>query len=277
MNYFKKLSVVVAMIFIFSSCEKMVTNIDPPKAEKELVMFSFLSPEDTIVRVDLSYSSPVFGTSSFGETEYISNALVTIQSNTGETDTLVYQSNYQAYFANKSFVILPGLEYTIRAEYLGKVAIGKTTVPTEKIKIDTIETLKSVGQQGEGLIKIKTTWQDPGNLGMYYRAYSEQLYDFGGGSIEAYGICSEFLSNSGKQNKKMVNTCETNYYEGGSGIKKFNIVLLTTDNHYYEYHRRRVNYFGDDPFSEPIPQYLNVKGGIGVVASYRKELKQLSL
>ncbi len=264
------------MILVFSSCEKMVTNIDPPKAEKELVMFSFLSPEDTVVKVELSYSSPVFGTNSFNEIEYIKNAFVTVQSSIGEIDTLKFNSNFNSYFGNSNFKLTPGLEYTVKAEYQGKSATGKTIIPLETVKIDTIETLKSIGPQGEGLIKIKTTWQDPGSNGLYYRAYSEQLYSSGGNPEFAYGICSEFISNAGKLNKKLVSTCETNYYDGGSNSTSFNIVLLTTDIHYYEYHRRRVNYFGDDPFSEPIPQYLNVKGGIGVIASYRKVITKIT-
>jgi hypothetical protein len=59
-------------------------------------------------------------------------------------------------------------------------------------------------------------------------------------------------------------------YDFGGNNTGFNVYLLNTDIHYYEYHKRRLNYYGDDFFSEPVQQYSNVIGGLGVVCSYRK-------
>jgi hypothetical protein len=257
--------------FSFVSCDKLVTNIEPPKTEKQLVLFAFLSPEETTITAELSYSSPVFGTSNFGEVDYIPNALVVISNNDGNSDTLIYNSVSKAYESLSAFKIEPGKTYKIKATYDGKSAEGTTAVPNQLVLIDTIEVLKSVGSQGENKIKIKTIWDDPGVKGLYYRIYNEQEYSFGSGEKSAYGVCSEFISNAGKENKRMNSICESSYFnDGGSGSNSINIYLLTTDIHYYEYNRRRVNYFGDDPFSEPVPQYMNVKGGLGVVSSFRR-------
>lgn len=262
--------------FSFVSCDKLVTNIEPPKTQKELVLFAFLSPEETTISAELSYSSPVFGTDNFGEVDYISNALVMISNNEGNSDTLVYNSVNKAYECQSAFKIVPGKTYKIKASYDGKSAEGTTSVPDQLVLIDTIEVLKSVGSQGESRIKIKTIWDDPGLKGLYYRTYNEQEYSFGPGEKSAYEVCSEFISNSGKENKRLNSICESSYFsDGGSVSNSINIYLLTTDIHYYEYSKRRVNYFGDDPFSEPVPQYMNVKGGLGVVSSFRRTKIQI--
>jgi hypothetical protein len=252
------------------SCDKLVTNIDPPKTEKELVMFSFLSPEDTAVKVELSYSSPVFGTTSFGEVEYIKDAIVTISEDGGRLDTLVYNLNDGLYSLSGNNIIKPGKTYQVTSIYEGKKAVGSTTIPTVIVTIDTVNILEAPSSNGEMLSKVKTTWKDPGQNGLFYRVYNEQVYSFGGGDSSSYGACSDFISNFGKENNKFTSVCEIGSNWIGSENILLNVYLLTTDKHYYEYHRRRVNYFGDDPFSEPIPQYANVKGGIGVIASYRK-------
>ncbi len=262
--------------FSMLSCDRLVTNIEPPKSEKQLVLFAFISPEETNISVELSYSSPVFGTDNFGEVDFISKALVVISNNEGNSDTLKYNSTNSNYESQSSFKIEPGKTYKIKASYDGKSAEGTTSVPDQLVLIDTIEVLKSVGSQGDSRVKVKTIWDDPGVKGLYYRIYNEQEYSFGPVEKSAYQICSEFISNSGKENKRLNSICESSYFnDGGSGSNSINIYLLTTDIHYYEYSRRRENYFGDDPFSEPVPQYMNVKGGLGVVSSFRRTKVQI--
>ncbi len=254
----------------FGSCDRLVTNIDPPKAEKELVLFAFISPEASAITAELSYSSPVFGTNNLGEIDFISNAIVIISNNEGNSDTLKYDSTKKSYESQTAYKIEPGKTYKIRASYDGKIAEGITTVPIQAVAIDTIDVLKFIGPEGESKIKIKTNWDDPGKDNYYYRSYIEHVSDTRSGEKYAYEVCSEFISNSGKEGKKLNSICESYYYDdNGSNTRSMYVYLLTTDIHYYEYNRRRVNYYGDDPFSEPVPQYMNVKGGLGVVSSYR--------
>jgi hypothetical protein len=47
------------------------------------------------------------------------------------------------------------------------------------------------------------------------------------------------------------------------------IYLLNTDKPYYDFHKSLENYsLGDYPFTEPSFLYSNVKGGLGIFASY---------
>jgi hypothetical protein len=47
------------------------------------------------------------------------------------------------------------------------------------------------------------------------------------------------------------------------------IYLLSTDKPYYDFHKSLENYsLGDTPFAEPSFVYSNVKGGLGIFASY---------
>ncbi len=48
------------------------------------------------------------------------------------------------------------------------------------------------------------------------------------------------------------------------------IYLLTTDRHYYEYHRSLSRYQFTTGLEDPVKIYSNVKGGLGIFASYRQ-------
>lgn len=49
--------------------------------------------------------------------------------------------------------------------------------------------------------------------------------------------------------------------------------IMNVDVPYYEFHRSLEDYNGDNPFTEPSLIYTNVKGGLGVFASYNRSTK----
>ncbi|MCA0428605.1 MAG: DUF4249 domain-containing protein [Bacteroidetes bacterium] len=261
-----------------SSCEKLVTNIDPPKTEKKLVLFTFLSPEEKI-RVDLSWSRPVFGSGSSSDIVYEPGAEVVLSSSEGLVDTLVFDEIKQYYYSSKGSLIKPGVTYTVSAKKGAVQVKGSTTIPVNPIPLSLVDYQRVYDPNSGTRIRIKSEWKDPGNEVYYYRTYNEFTFisDFSGDTT-AYELCGKYVQNTGKEGEMLVNTCES-YDNSWQGSTKtwIGAYLLTCDKAYYEYHRRRENYYGDDPFSEPFPQYSNVEGGLGVVASFRKSFKLLSL
>ena len=100
----------------------------------------------------------------------------------------------------------------------------------------------------------------------------EELKSLNPGDSNAFSIGDKMFSDTNKDGEILSDKFEYYDYGFAGNTPTFNAYLVNTDIHYYEYHRRRLNYFGDDPFSEPLQQYSNVKGGLGVVCSFRKTM-----
>ena len=65
--------------------------------------------------------------------------------------------------------------------------------------------------------------------------------------------------------------------EGELLAKELRLNLYVTDEAYYQYHNSVNGAMDESPFKEPAVVYTNVKGGLGVVSSYRKTELKLAL
>lgn len=121
--------------------------------------------------------------------------------------------------------------------------------------------------------------------------YTNKIYKYNDGkggfitqTITEQQSFSDFISDY-KQNGKTLNFKKANislgYYSTDSSnpnpqntlvvSNKLSIYLAVTDKAYYQYNKGLINSQGinnDDPFSEAVLTYSNVKGGLGVFAGY---------
>jgi len=52
----------IITLLMLTSCEEIVTNVkNLPKIEPKLVISSFISPQDTFIKVTVSSSTPILG------------------------------------------------------------------------------------------------------------------------------------------------------------------------------------------------------------------------
>jgi len=262
---------VLASLILFTACER-VAKVDIPQTNPLPVLFSFLSPESENSLVTISMSAPIYGSSNSGQFKQITNAQVTISDNNGSSKMMPFDIIKSAYKLDQTeFPINPGMTYTIEAKFLNYNVKGVTIVPNTLVYFDEIigEKLPQDPTGGDRYL-IRMKWLDEIGVTNYYRVNLEELYGFNSGDTAYYSIGDKMLNDQGKDGLVVSDKLETYNFNFG-GIKPiYTAYLLNTDIHYYEYHRRRLVYFGDDPFSEPVQQYSNVKGGLGVVASYRK-------
>lgn len=272
------LFVTVAMLCF--SCERMAQDVTPPRIESQLVVFSFLSPEDSLVKVEVSRSKPVYGSNN-GTSGTIRDASVTIVNDAGATMILPYVDTLDAYAVSRSmFSIQPGRTYTVNVQSAGKTVSGKTTIPTDSVSLTDVTFLKlappSSGYDGPYFI-YSYKWQDDAKGKNYYRVDIQRLWTFVRGGITqgSENVCNSIWDDENKNGGIISGTCEDYSWQSDQG--EISVYLLNTDIHYYEYHRRRLNYYGDNPFSEPFQQYNNVEGGLGVVCSYRKSGKVVTV
>jgi hypothetical protein len=266
-----------------SACEKTITNVDLPKTDPQLVLFGFISPESDVIKIELSISKPVFGGNKNINSK-VTDAIVTITNDGGQSIVIPYNDSANAYFVSSlNYPIEPNRTYTVLAQTTTKKVKASCTVPPNIIPILELSSRK-VGD-GENYDQpayvISYKWNDKPNEKNYYRVISGVTLSSNMDWYYDSEICNDMYDDASYDGKTISTNCEVYPYQLNqdhqSSQKEVKIYLLNTDIHYYEYHRRRENYYGDDPFSEPFPQYSNVEGGLGVFCSYRSALQSITL
>jgi hypothetical protein len=270
MKNIKLISILSSIVLLFS-CERTAT-VDVPQVDPMPVMFSFISPESEYTAVTITKSVPIFGKSSHGEFEVIKNAEVTINDNNGASAQMIYDGLSKSYKIDQSaFPINPGLTYYIVAKFPGYELKASTTVPNDAVYLSEVTSEKLVSDPNGGQkYLLRTKWVDRPGIVNYYRVNLEELVSHNQSDTNGFSIGDQVHSDYQRDGQVISDKYEYYEYDFGGNNTGFNVYLLNTDIHYYEYHKRRLNYYGDDFFSEPIQQYSNVIGGLGVVCSYRK-------
>ncbi|TAE82844.1 MAG: DUF4249 family protein [Bacteroidetes bacterium] len=132
-------SLLVLVIAISSACEKIVTNVDVPKVESQMVLFGFISPEEDNIRVELTLSKPIFASNSgngLNAFEPITDANVIITNENGQAVTLNFADSINAYQVSQSvYKIEPGKTYTITAVSPTRSVKAMCTVPIDTVSL----------------------------------------------------------------------------------------------------------------------------------------------
>jgi hypothetical protein len=171
---------------LLSACIKTLDEKDMPKIETKLVIGGYISPQDTIVKIFVGKSVPIYQKSDqmFNVNPPISDASVLLSGN-GLSTSLLYDEKLSSYTVSTShFPIAPGATYhLIVSTPAGLYAEAETTVPSTinsslTFRMDTVETSSTYGYSGKSL-QISVWWDDIQNQDNYYRIYGEigALYD----------------------------------------------------------------------------------------------------
>lgn len=264
-----------------TSCEKFVTDVDVPEVKQQLVLFSFVSPEDTAIKAEVWMSKPVFSRNNNKTDEPVKDVTVTITSPSGQSAILPFNESVQAYYLHQSvFKIEAGKTYKITAVKGDFSLSATTTVPTHAAEVSGYTYQNLGGQNTSGNLpyyRHHIKWVDLADAKNYYRLSLSKFYVYNNDT--GYNHIDDVVVNDESRNQQQLSALFDDYthtFEFDSANKKVMAFLLTTDEAYYQYHLRRLNYYGEDPFSEPYPQYNNVNGGLGVFASYRNTQKSYS-
>ncbi|MES2559983.1 MAG: DUF4249 family protein [Bacteroidota bacterium] len=266
------LYIVLLAMLTLTSCVKMAQDVEAPKIESQLVVFSFLSPEEKILKVEVSRSKPVYANQ--GGTGYINTATVTVTNDGGQSILLPYDDAYNGYVVNQTlYPIEAGRTYTVKVVSGAATVTGSCIVPKDTVSLTewSSKAVSDPTSNSPGPYFIYNyKWIDQAGVRNYYRLDVERLQKFTMGDTMVYteSLGSSMWDDANRDGGMLSGSTED--YTNSGGSDEYKIFLLNTDIHYFEYHRRRLNYFGDDPFSEPFQQYNNVQGGLGVVGAYRK-------
>jgi len=259
----------VGMIFI-SSCRKKDSTVKLPEAPSKLVIVSFISPQDSLIKVSLTLSQPLYNNAASGNYSPVTDAEVIISSMLGSA-TLGYNSNYKSYVVDSAFLkIREGVTYSISVRTPdGKAADAFTRIP------DLNNSLAY--SFSEDSLKVQCTWSDQAGSQDHYRLFLQNS--------------SYYLFEGYDQNGNFSDTIKVNYVttqwsvdkdHDGEVLKKsmdflpvymedqsFYLYLLHVSKEYYDYgiklEQAQIN---GNPFAEPVPMYSNVNGGFGIFAGF---------
>lgn len=270
------------MVFMaaIASCDSMVTNVTPPKVDPQLVVYSFLSPEDENILVEVRRTMPIFSGSRSGN-DTVTNATVKIIR--GNLEQLIPHAGKGQYIIDQTnFPLMPGQTYRIEVTTpLGESVIGSTTIPLALVDIDSVTVSQQRGPFGFTIDLLQMKWSDNPTEKNFYQVYTAYTPFFEDSSIAPGGnfldIDNQVIADELARNNTMSLTVQTSFGAEIGDTTKIDVVLANTDEAYYRYHLLRLNYAGNNPFSEPTVMYNNVTGGVGVVASYRKTKRSLNL
>jgi Domain of unknown function (DUF4249) len=182
-------------IFILSSCETLVENVDLPYQER-LVVTSFISPQDSIIEVKVSKTSPTIGKFYYNqpregfdrEGNYLPLEGVTIEISEGQktviiplsqmtypsfikrsttsiNSEIVYTSRKGYFLKTKDFPIVAGRTYNITAKAANlPTASASCTIPQKKLTAtdyqiigsDRIDSVRSAYSVSNGVITARS-------------------------------------------------------------------------------------------------------------------------
>jgi hypothetical protein len=277
----------------FTACEKEVTNIKLPQASSKLVVTSFISPQDTLLRVSVLESVPAIGKNRLSSGDIL-NATVSITD--GERSVnLLYDTQALAYTADaETLPVIPGKTYFLEVtDAKGRKATASCTVPVNaapalEIAIDSAKA-RYGGDYIEYFMLMK--WQDtPGEIN-YYRVFAEVTITQEGVDntytqpvyFEDYSFNISLYSDNRLDGARFSSPkgfiYKPSYSPQQPVTSTLYAYLLNTDEHYYRYHQSLMNNYNTDgnPFAEPVLIYSNIEGGLGVFAAYNRTTAAMAL
>jgi hypothetical protein len=246
----------------------------------KLVLHSFISPSDSVIKVHVSTTKNIYGNLS----DYPDSLPVNMTLVDGD-HFIPFNHTDSSGFCYLSYRVAPGKTYKIIATCAGYPdATGTCTIPMPKainMAIDTVtESFSDPYGHTYSWSVINLTFRDIAYEKNYYCVYGSMVVTNKNGtdslplSIKDNPIdaSNKLLSDQSLDGQMMTTTfqhskpVDTTIYS-----QLYKIYIAETDEHYYKFHSSLSNYYsGHNPFIEFSPVYSNIKGGYGIFCSYVK-------
>jgi hypothetical protein len=258
--------------FVTLSCSK-VAKVKLPAVKAMPVIYAFLSPADTVIRVKLTLSQPLFDPNHRGLDESVDDAQVFLSSAQGEV-SLMYNAN-KGYYEIKAaaYPIQPGGLYKIRVRLSdGTEAGAETKVPSDFVPIGTL-TLSEIDKGNVPYYRIKLSFTDNPAVTNYYCLMHSAIYTYPSGTY-VHDSPDKLLHSDINRNGEVFEL-NIDSYRDTAAVSRFRVYFLNCNYDYFQFYKSISNYSGGGPFSEPSLTYSNIKGGFGVFAAYTASIDSL--
>jgi hypothetical protein len=286
--------------FALASCGSLVQPVNPKiltASEAKLVVHSYISPQDTAIIVKVERSNPVVGieTAVGGITYAIAEATVTMGDGVGVVAIPFNKTTNDFRMSASKLPIIAGKTYTLKIKLPdGKMVEASCKVPEAvKIKEWKLDSLPANGRNNNnvGFDKgARLIWQDPAGVGNFYRVqgayYLQYQTQTSGQAATTNYYQSAFSMRESRKATELFNDSKNdgslfasgigrfprpNVSNGATNVKtKIELILISCDEGYFNYHKSLENYSGNNPFSEPTLVSSNITGGLGCFGAYNQ-------
>lgn len=231
--------VVFLLLTGLSSCETLVNTVPEsklPRMESQLTVFSFVSPQDTVIRVKVSQTVPLFGEYTFspgtslvvadGDTilsniDSFTTATVVISDGVSSA-TLPYNSREQVYaLPARQFPIKAGTTYSLTVTDGKRSAQASCTVPPEQVPIKeyTLDTALVTGlSRRDTSLILSFTWNDLAGKENYYRVKAFELFEYSVVKIDTITQATKEARTLGRSYFRWVGTSSRNVFQNDTNL-----------------------------------------------------------
>jgi len=276
----------ISSLFFFPSCEKTV-NIDLPYEGNKIVVNSFMM-KDSLIYARLTNSSQLASRNNF---PIPAGAKIDLYEDDVFKETMTRRNIYNSeYFISMSKAI-SGKKYTLKASATGlDNAEGSDTIP-QKPSFTPVE-FKQTNTGNDEKAKLVININDPAGQKNYYRLrlyradtntqstgprfrVDKQYYHYfkvdnltNNNDFDIFGdfeYWQIYFTDDEFDGRNVSLTVNLNYFPSAIMYIAPELVHLSRDS--YRYLQSRDNQFNnvDNPFTEAVVVYNNIKGGYGIV------------
>jgi len=281
-----RLIILLIILAVLYSCETNVDASDLLDKEQLIIINGYLSPQDAVLKVQVSRSKSITSTVNSKDL-IITSANVKITNENNDEAILIYQESTNSYEASANeLVITPGKKYFLEVLVDEDKYYATCTVPL--LAIQNIEydiQIRDDNFIGDRLLKVSI--DDIKELPNFYifGASVLELLDNGSGittenkEIIDFGF-RQFASDINRENSIISAIGSFSVSSGISSNKRLKIQVANTEKILFD--TLRATYLndsnGEDPFIESIilPSNIIGKNGFGVFAGYQLTEKEVS-
>ena len=298
---------IILVAISFFSCETLVNDVNLdrlPRSDNKLVVHGYLSPQVTVISINVYYSSQLIGGIQNlylgnGPAVSLTDATVTLSSQ-GKSVVVPFDSKSGAYSLKTTVMpILEGQTYELKVVRNSETVESSCTVPQaiaiREVKQDSVQST-SIFSSNPAFIPPKDylyriVWQDIPNQTNYYRVggYAYQVERIPAAtdrfeerpniiqlSFRENNRLGDFMSDERTDGSLFIsNTGKLpGYFSYNRNIifstRRVELFLISCEKTYYDYHRAVQTFDRDNPFAEPSLIPSNIKNGLGCFAAYNR-------
>ncbi len=261
--------ILFASVILLSSC-KREANVKLPATKSHPVIYGYICPDDTVIRIKVTQSQPLFETSTTDIYAPVMDANVSLSGQQGNAQ-LVYNPLTEYYeIKATSYSINLGATYKVMVIMSnGEIATAETQVPLSAVPISTI-TVETITEKYGTYDLLKVYFNDVVGQNNYYRMAMVYAQTFPFQPDTTYGDANVNELYSDVTHDGEYSLISTRYYPPFDTILFNDVYLFNCSPSYFNYHKSLLNYSGDNPFAEPSLTYTNVKGGFGCFGAYTR-------
>jgi hypothetical protein len=293
----KKTTIIAAFILVFTACQKVVDAGELLDTEETIYITSYISPQDTVLRVNVTRALPAIGTplrvydeENENEAKFlINNANVSISDESGNSTSLVYSAENKSYLTSAtSLAITEGQRYFLKVVVDGQEFNASCEIPQ---KIAEIQTQLNYKDDNFGGIEVDINMSFPditGEKNFYILGgIVNTTYQFEQEEPETYTYPIYFYSDEFQtqplEDGGVVSGKTYEYIGSGVEVQETTITLQATNVEEIIFQSLRSKSTNADSDGNPFVEYAiapnNIEegGAIGVFAGYQLTQKTIDV